>query len=95
MLCDPLFEGPGANVVTNGGGDNGEEPTPPGFDPETWTQMPGTQERAGSHWWDPNMGEWRWHPPDQWHETGHWDYNPWTEWNSPWQNVYPQNHGTP
>jgi hypothetical protein len=64
-------------------------PKPPGFDPETWTQMPGTREGAGLHWWDPNGGEWRWHAPDSWHPTGHWDYNPWDAWNSPWQNTYP------
>jgi RHS repeat-associated protein len=69
----------------------GGEPTPPGFDQNTWTKMPGTR-GTGDHWWDSNGGEWRWHPPDQWHE-GHWDYNPWTEWNSPWENIYPEGSG--
>jgi len=36
---------------------------------------------------NPKGGEWRWHGPDKWHPDGHWDYNPWTNWNSPWQNV--------
>src|SRR6266487_4773831 len=26
---------------------------------------------------------------NSWHDIGHWDYNPWTEWNSAWQNIYP------
>jgi len=38
--------------------------------------------------YDPKGGEWRWMPRDKYHEP-HWDYNPWTSWNSAWINVYP------
>lgn len=38
-------------------------------------------------WFDPDNGEWRRHREDKWHDKDHWDYNPWTNWNSPWQNV--------
>lgn len=37
----------------------------------------------------PKGGEWRWHPPDTYHPKGHWDYNPWYQWNSPWRDVEP------
>jgi hypothetical protein len=36
--------------------------------------------------WDSTGGEWRYFSGDQYH-IPHWDYNPWTKWNSPWQNV--------
>lgn len=45
--------------------------------------------RVGTNWFDEAGGEWRWHAPDAWHDVGHWDYNPWTKWNSPWQNIPP------
>jgi RHS repeat-associated protein len=64
------------------------EPVPPGHNPDTWERRPGSREGSGDNWWDPQGGEWRWHPADKYHE-GHWDYNPWSEWNSPWQNVPP------
>jgi RHS repeat-associated protein len=60
------------------------QPMPPGWN-SNWTQMNGT--RGGYNWFDENGGEWRWHAPDSWHSLGHWDYNPWTDWNAPWQNV--------
>jgi hypothetical protein len=47
-------------------------------------------ERANAEdmrWIDEVGGEWRYHGVDQYHEIHHWDYNAWTEWNSPWQNV--------
>jgi hypothetical protein len=43
--------------------------------------------RGGFNWFDEAGGEWRWHEQDSWHPVGHWDYNPWTEWNSEWQNI--------
>ncbi|MCA4135320.1 DUF6531 domain-containing protein [Arthrobacter sp. M4] len=62
---------------------------PPGFDPETWNWMGASRQGlAEKHWYDPRGGEWRNHPADKWHDS-HWDYNPWTEWNSPWQHIYP------
>jgi RHS repeat-associated protein len=63
---------------------------PPGWDPNTWTWGSASGEaEAAWRWWDPNGGEWRWHAPDTYHNIGHWDYNPWTTWNSGWQNIYP------
>lgn len=62
------------------------KPKPPGWTPG-WEE--GLSSRAGldTSWWDPNGGEWRWHAPDKWHPEGHWDHNPWTDWNSPWEVV--------
>jgi len=60
------------------------KPLPPGWT-EDWVQMFGT--RGGKNWFDPAGGEWRFHPIDKWHPDPHWDYNPWTQWNSPWQKV--------
>ena len=69
-------------------------PPPPGYpNPPGWTsgwqwRYPEcTNPRAAPRWFDPEGGEWRWHAPDKWHPKGHWDYNPWEQWNSPWQNV--------
>jgi RHS repeat-associated protein len=75
------FPGSGVGEVSN--------PRPPGFDPDTWQLRPATRDIDEMHWYDPEGGEWRWHEPDPWHPEGHWDYNPWDEWNSPWQNIYP------
>jgi RHS repeat-associated protein len=79
------------------GAPNATTPKPPGWN-DSWTFEPPSGEAEGS-WrpWDPQGGEWRWHAPDKWHTQGHWDYNPWTEWNSPWQNVphNPPPAGTP
>ena len=66
---------------------------PPGKLPlgwnKDWELLYGTRQKGGSaHWFDPKGGEWRWHAPDSWHSTGHWDYNPWDSWNSKWQNIY-------
>jgi hypothetical protein len=63
-------------------------PRPRGWN-ENWESFPGTRKKAGAHWFDQQGGEWRWHGPDKYHPNGHWDYNPWTEWNSPWVNVDP------
>ncbi len=56
--------------------------------PDGWEWGPPSGD-SGSDWhlWDPNGGEWRFHAPDGFHDTPHWDYNPWDQWNSPWQNV--------
>ncbi len=63
------------------------EPLPPGWN-EKWEQMYGVRGNT-PHWFDEAGGEWRWHAPDRWHTVSHWDYNPWTEWNSKWKNIYP------
>jgi RHS repeat-associated protein len=65
------------------------EPLPPGHNPDTWERRPGSREGSGEHWWDPEGGEWGWHAPDKHHPEGHWDYNPWREWNDEWQNIFP------
>lgn len=44
----------------------------------------------GLTWWDDQGGEWRWHAPDAYHPDAHWDYNPWDQWNSPWQHIPPE-----
>lgn len=63
------------------------QPKPPGWTPNWEWRYPAT--KGEPRWFDPNGGEWRWHAPDKWHPNGHWDYNPWDNWNSPWQNVPP------
>ncbi|MEL7570776.1 MAG: hypothetical protein AAGU14_09490 [Eubacteriaceae bacterium] len=54
-----------------------------------WRYPEANKPNAKPRWFDPDGGEWRWHAPDKWHPVGHWDYNPWDEWNSVWQNIYP------
>jgi hypothetical protein len=61
---------------------------PPGFNPETWEWRSATRNNVGNDWWNPEGGEWRYHPLDKYHDP-HWDYNPWTQWNSLWQHLYP------
>jgi RHS repeat-associated protein len=63
------------------------EPVPPGHNPDTWERREGSRNKSGQNWWDPEGGEWHWHAPDRFHPEGHWDYNPWEEWNSEWDNV--------
>ena len=67
------------------------EPTPPGYNPSDWTWEPPTGKETTGPWrhFDPSGGEWRYHPTDPYHPVPHFDYNPWDNWNSPWQNVYP------
>jgi RHS repeat-associated protein len=61
---------------------------PQGVKPPTAGQCEAAPSTRGddSSLWDPNGGEWRFAPEDQWRNP-HWDYNPWDNWNSPWQNV--------
>jgi hypothetical protein len=64
-------------------------PHPPGWT-EEWRIMWGTRSGATSpHWFDPAGGEWRYHDVDNYHDTAHWDYNPWHKYNEGWQNIYP------
>jgi hypothetical protein len=65
-----------------------ESPKPPGWNPETWQWREGSRANVPRAWWDPEGGEWRFHPEDKWHDP-HWDYNPWEQWNTPWQHLYP------
>ena len=62
-------------------------PRPPGWS-SRWELRPASRDIPEKHWWDPEGGEWRYHPPDKWHDP-HWDYNPWDDWNTPWQHVDP------
>jgi hypothetical protein len=61
---------------------------PPGFNPETWQWREGSRTNVPRSWWDPEGGEWRFHPADKRHDP-HWDYNPWEQRNHPWQHLYP------
>jgi len=65
------------------------EVLPPGWD-ENWEWGPPSGDRPGDgwRWFDPDGGEWRYHPADPWHDP-HWDYNPWEDWNDRWRNIYP------
>ena len=75
-----------AYTLTSGAGTtNPQDIKPPGWN-ENWEWRYGTRGDT-PRWFDPNGGEWRLHTPDPWHDTTHWDYNPWTDWSSPWQNL--------
>lgn len=64
------------------------QPRPPGWAKDwKWRYPEGESVKPKPRWFDPKGGEWRWHPPDKWHPEGHWDHNPWTEWNTPWRNI--------
>jgi RHS repeat-associated protein len=64
--------------------------TPPGYGPETWTKGPASRAKEpGENFFDPEGGEWHYHPPDRWHETPHWDYKPGEPWNAEWEKVFP------
>ncbi len=63
------------------------EPTPPGYDPETWTKGPASRPKEpNENYYDPEGGEWHYHAPDRHHDVPHWDYKrlpgklaPWDE----------------
>lgn len=40
----------------------------------------------GQSLWDQSGGEWRYFNGDDYHNP-HWDYNPWSNYNTPWRNV--------
>jgi hypothetical protein len=42
--------------------------------------------RGGTHLWDENGGEWRYHPEDRFHNP-HWDYNPHDRPNRKWDEI--------
>ncbi len=84
-VIDPTLSNRLSESQSKGGRkEKGCEPEPPGYDPDTWEKGPRSGERAGESYWDPEGGEWHWHPRDRHHDP-HWDYNPWDHWNSPWQ----------
>jgi RHS repeat-associated protein len=64
------------------------EPLPPGWN-SNWLEMGATRAKQGLSWFDESGGEWRYHDIQlPHHPTPHWDYNPWTAPNSPWQNIF-------
>jgi RHS repeat-associated protein len=65
------------------------QPKPPGWTSDWQWRCPEGTSRVPPRWFDPKGEEWRWHGPDRWHPEGHWDYNPWTQLNSPWRNIPP------
>lgn len=71
-------------------------PHPPGWTPD-WKSDWGSQKNTGKNWWDPNGGEWHWDPDPKGNHpefpNGHWDYNPWEQWNSPKQRIPPDPEG--
>ena len=68
--------------------DSAKYPKPPGWTPQ-WVWGPSSGSRSETwRWWDPHGGEWRFHFADKHHLFDHWDFNAWTIYNSPWQNVY-------
>ena len=70
---------------------------PPGFGSDGVKIGPASKaskyENGGRSIWDNKGGEWRYAPEDNFHNE-HWDYNPWTSWNTPWKNV-PMNNKPP
>jgi hypothetical protein len=86
------------NLVLEAQGDEGaaleppsDWPLPPGWT-EEWIIGPGSRARNPVSWYDPEGGEWRWHPPDEYHPEfpeGHWDYRPPSPWNAEWQRAAP------
>jgi RHS repeat-associated protein len=69
------------------------QPKPPGWTQEWQWRQPESLRPTEPRWFDPKGGEWRWHEPDKWHDKGHWDYNPWDQWNTPWRNIFPGGGG--
>jgi RHS repeat-associated protein len=71
------------NEVTGQGGTG--HPVPPGYNPETWEKGPPSRAKEPEEsYWDPEGGEWHWHPPDKSHEE-HWDYKAPSPWNAEWE----------
>jgi len=86
LLTEELMTG----SFRSSGGTNNKDIKPPGWDENWQWKHPETNDpNAKPRWYDPSGGEWRWHSPDKWHPDGHWDYNPWDNWNARWQNIYP------
>jgi RHS repeat-associated protein len=64
------------------------EPTPPGYDPETWTKGPASRAKEpNENYYDPEGGEWHYHAPDQHHDMPHWDYKRLPGKLAPWEEI--------
>lgn len=62
-------------------------PVPGGGECEVGEPSRDRERRAGGKsLWDPNGGEWRWHPGNR-HHNPHWDYNPHDRPQAPWENI--------
>ncbi len=74
--------------TTFGLGVNPIAPVPPGFNPNSWTiAKPSRSSNPYDSYFDPQGGEFRWHPQDAWHDESHWDYKPSEPWNAPWETI--------
>ena len=75
-----------------------ECPKPPGWRPD-WekgiSSRSSSGKAGGESWWPPEGGEYHYHDVDPWHPDPHWDYNPWDQWNSRWQNIDQQGNLIP
>lgn len=67
-----------------------DRPLPPGYNPDTWKKgepsRESVQKKGEESYYDPEGGEWHYHPEDRWHNP-HWDYKPPGNPNLPWQQV--------
>ncbi len=60
---------------------------PPVKNPDLCVAGPASRRGSGGQsLYDESGGEWRYFEGDNYHSP-HWDYNPWNNWNSQWQNV--------
>ncbi len=92
---DNLGKTSGKTITRPGMGLGPQGTYPPGYDPDTWTSGPSSRTslaKAGQlSWYDPDSGEWTFHPEDQYHPGGdHWDYKAPGNPNIPWDNIYPK-----
>jgi RHS repeat-associated protein len=68
--------------------ENACDPTPPGYDPETWTKGPASRAKEpDENYYDPEGGEWHYHAPDRHHEVPHWDYKRLPGKLAPWEEI--------
>jgi RHS repeat-associated protein len=66
------------------------EPTPPGYDSETWEKGPASRPSdPGENYYDPDGREWNWHSPDKYHSKGHWNVKEPGK-SGEWRNRYPE-----
>jgi hypothetical protein len=66
-----------------------DQPKPPGWTPD-WEWAPASKEGPNIDpwdWWDPNDGEWHYHPGDELHGPPHWDHGPHEHPSQPWEHV--------
>jgi RHS repeat-associated protein len=83
----PLLETPWWLRVIMSGPPEEIEPLPPGWT-QDWVKGASRQRPTNPQprWFDPEGGEWRYHPADKWHEP-HWDYHPGDNPRAPWVQI--------